>query len=358
MAVTMSDRHVVIEAGRGLLGRELTLVEDAVVVFRNGLIEAAGPDASIPDDAEVIDARRMTVLPGFIDAHVHIGFFEPAEIAAGGVTTVRDLAWPPDSIWPLVEASRRPDWNGPSIVAAGPMLTAPGGYPTRAAWAPPGTGREVRDADDARRAVDEVASHGATIVKIALAPPVGPVLDEVTLAGIVDGAHGHGLRVTGHIDGLEELHKALRAGVDELAHMLSDEHIPDGTIAEMVRRPMTVVPTLAIRTGPGREFAIENVRRFVAAGGSVVYGTDLGNEGPRPGIDPTEISAMAAAGMSPIQVIASATVDSAARLGLDAVGAIAPGLRADLIAVPGNPLEDTAALSEVEMVWRAGRRLR
>ena len=354
----MSDRHVVIEAGRGLLGRELTAVENVVVVFRDGLIEAAGPEASIPDDAEVIDARGMTVLPGFIDAHVHIGFFEPAEIAAGGVTTVRDLAWPPASIWPLVEASRRPDWNGPSIVAAGPMLTAPGGYPTRAAWAPSGTGREIRDADDARRAVDEVASQGATIVKIALAPPVGPVLDEATLAVIVDAAHGHGLRVTGHIDGLEELRKALRAGVDELAHMLmSDEHIPDETIAEMVRR-VTVVPTLAIRTGPGREIAIENVRRFVAAGGRVVYGTDLGNEGPIPGIDPTEIGAMTAAGMSPIQVIASATVDSADRLGLDSIGAIAPGLRADLIAVPGNPVEDIAVLSEVEMVWRAGRRLR
>jgi imidazolonepropionase-like amidohydrolase len=239
------------------------------------------------------------------------------------------------------------------------MLTAPGGYPTRAAWAPAGTGLEVSDAAEAERAVEQVAAQGAAIVKIALNPPVGPVLDEDTLAAIVGAAHARGLLVTGHIYGLEELHKAIRAGVDELAHMLmSDEALPDDTITQMVEREMAIVPTLAIREHDGQDSAIDNLARFARAGGTIVYGTDLGNEGPVPGIDPTEIASMIAAGMAPRDVIASATSIAAEWLGLDDRGAIAPGKRADLIAVPGDPLQNPSALSQVEMVWRAGRRAR
>jgi imidazolonepropionase-like amidohydrolase len=356
----MSDRSLsAIRAGRALLGSELALAHDVTIVVRDGAIEVARPGVDAPPGASTTDARDFTVLPGFIDAHVHIGFYDPAKVLAGGVTTVRDLAWPSDQIWPLVERSRDPQFDGPTILAAGQMLTAPGGYPTRAAWAPKGTGLEVRDASEANAAVDEVASQGAAIVKIALNPPVGPVLDEETLTAIVREAHSRGLRVTGHISGLDELRKAVRAGIDELAHMLmSDEEIPEETIAEMLASDIAIVPTLSIFQGAGRKIAIDNLRRFAAAGGTIVYGTDLGNEGPKPGIDPLEVTSMNDAGLGPRAIIATATANSARYLGLERTGRIAPGMDADLIAVKGDPLEDPLALTDVQMVWRKGRRFR
>jgi imidazolonepropionase-like amidohydrolase len=184
------------------------------------------------------------------------------------------------------------------------------------------------------------------------------VFDASTLAAITERAHAHGLKVTAHVHGLAQLHAALDAGVDELAHMLlGAEKIPDGTIARMVAAGMTVVPTLSIRFGLDRRRAIDNLRRFVEAGGNVVYGTDLGNAGPGPGIDAREVRAMAAAGMSPRAIIRSATVAAADHLGLDA-GVLEDGRPADIVAVGGNPLARPRDLTNVRMVWRRGRRAR
>jgi hypothetical protein len=93
--------------------------------------------------------------------------------------------------------------------------------------------------------------------------------------------------------GLAELRKALATGVDELAHMLlSPEPLPDDVVDAMVDAGMTVVPTLSIFFDDAQDIAIANTRRFVEGGGRVVYGTDLGNAGPQPGIDAREISAL------------------------------------------------------------------
>ena len=352
------DQTAVIEGGTVLVGRDLTPVPGSVVI-EEGRIAEAGRGVRGPKRAERVDASGMLVLPGFIDSHVHIGLFSPVDIVRNGVTTVRDLAWPADVIFELVERSRADDFDGPTTLAAGPMLTAPGGYPTRAAWAPPGTGLEVATPGAGRSAVADLARAGACVVKIALNPEVGPVLDESTLTAIVDAAHDWGLNVTGHISGIDELLKALRAGIDELAHMLmSEERIPDDVIRRMVTQDVVVVPTLSCRFGSDGETAGENLARFVRSGGTVVYGTDLGNEGPRPGIDPREVEAMGAAGMSARNVIASATVRSAAWLGLRNTGAIEPGADADLVCVPETALRSVSELSRVEMVWRRGRRMR
>jgi imidazolonepropionase-like amidohydrolase len=351
----------VISGGRALLGSELRIVEGATVVLEGDRILAAGSAAklSAPPDAEEVDADGLTLMPGFIDAHVHIGFAAPAEVLSHGVTTVRDLGWPPKKIWPLVEASRASDFDGPEVLAAGQMLTVPRGYPTRAGWAPRRTGLPVRSPAEAREAVAAQAGGGACVIKVALNPLVGPVLDLETLTAVVRAAHDRSLRVTGHTYGLEELHKALDAGMDELAHMLmSPESIPAATIKRMVRRSMTIVPTLSCFFGSDQEIAVENLRSFVRAGGRVIYGTDLGNEGPRPGIDPGEVDAMSRAGMSPLEIIASATVGSARYLEFDDRGVLEAGRRADVIAVRGEPLTDALSLADVAMVWRGGRRVR
>lgn len=347
-----------ITGSTALLGHELAPTDEAVVVIRDGRIIAAGSprDVQVPDDAVVVDGSGKTLLPGFIDAHVHIGFYDASDVLAGGVTTVRDLGWPPDRIDEILAATRSPGYDGPSIVAAGPMLTAPGGYPSRAAWAPRGTAREITGPADARAAVAEVADRGYCIVKIALNPPVGPVLDPDTLSAIVEAAHARGLKVTGHIHGVDELHKAIAAGIDELAHMLmSDEPIPGSTIERMVAMGVAIVPTLSVFSGSALRTAITNLRAFREAGGRVIYGTDLGNEGPKPGIDPSEVRGMSDAGMDGREIVRSATVDPSAWLGLDHTGVIAPGRVADLVLVDGDPLGDPMALTRIVAVWREGR---
>lgn len=346
--------------GSATLGEGLELVEDAVVLIEDHRIVAAGPGhaVGVPAEAEPVDVSGLTLRPGAIDAHVHIGFADPHDVVAGGVTTARDLGWPPGRIWPILSASDEPFFDGPAVVAAGPMLTVTGGYPTRAAWAPPGTGMVVDGAEHARAVVDDLVASGACVVKVALNRHVGPTLDGATLAAITRRAHERGLRVTGHVNGIEELEKALETGVDELAHMLMGlDEIPASLLGRMVTAGMAVVPTLAIRAGHELDVAVQNLRRFRDAGGTVVYGTDLGNAGPRPGIDPMEVDAMAAAGMSARDVLLSSTVDSARWLGLDRKGRLAPGMDADIVAGTGDPTESVAAVVDVRRVWRMGREI-
>ena len=354
----MTDRPTLaVAAGTAFLGRELTPVSDAVVLVRGREIVAAGPrrEVRIPDGAEIVEVTEGTIVPGFMDCHVHIGFAEPAEVLRRGVTVVRDLAWPRDDIYPLARASTEDGFAGPLVLTAGPMLTAPGGYPITAAWAPPGTGLAVDSPDAGRKAVAELAREGVHIVKVALNPPAGDVLDATTLGAIVDEAHRCGLRVTGHIHGIDELHKALDAGIDELAHMLmSPEAIPDGTIRRMVDADVVVVPTLSIFPADQANVAISNVRAFVEAGGRVVYGTDLGNAGPGPGIDALEVGRMEKAGMTAIAIVRSATADAAAWLGLDKKGSLAPGMDADIVCLEGA-IENASDLTRVVGVMREGR---
>ncbi|MDQ3660535.1 MAG: amidohydrolase family protein [Actinomycetota bacterium] len=343
-----------------LLGVSLNPVPDAVVLLAEGRIAAAGPRSSvqIPDGADVFDGTGMTLVPGFIDSHVHIGFYEPRSLLLGGTTTARDLAWPPRLIWPLVESSLVPD-RGPLLVAAGQMLTAPGGYPMRAAWAPQGTGRVVASPGDASAAVTAQADRGACVIKVALNPSVGPTLDRATLEAIVAAARERGLGVTGHVAGVDELVKALDAGMGELAHMLmSSDAIPAELIERMVTQKTVIVPTLAVRYGADRRRAIANLEAFLAGGGTVVYGTDLGNFGPRPGIDRREVTAMEAAGMAPRDIVVAATRDAARHLRLSDRGVITEGMVGDLVVLDRPQLERARDLVRVGAVWRQGIRAR
>lgn len=326
---------------------------ELVLHVRDGRIAQAPEPGS-----EEVDASGLTLLPGFIDSHVHIAFFDPADVVLGGVTTARDLAWPEDEIFTIARRSREATFRGPEVLATGPMLTVEGGYPTRAPWAPEGTGIIV-DGTTAPDVVERLAQHGAVAIKVALNADVGPTLDVETLRTIVRAAHGKGLRVTAHINRLTELDRALDAGVDELAHMLmSSDRIPDEIIRRMVTQGTVIVPTLSCRSGYDLDLAVDNLRRFIHAGGSVIYGTDLGNEGPRPGIDPNEIAGMQRAGMSGIDIVRSATSDAAAWLGLSDRGMLSPGKRADIIGVRGAPEDDPTSLANVALVIRAGELLK
>jgi imidazolonepropionase-like amidohydrolase len=324
------------------------------VVVRDGRVERVGPAGEVapPAGAEVVDGAGCTLLPGFVDTHVHLDFYPPAEVLAGGVTTVRDLGWPAGRLAALRERAEAPEAASPRLLAAGQIVTVPGGYPTRATWAPPGTARPVAGAAEASDAVAELAAAGAAVVKVALDDRVGPTLPEPVLAAVVEAASAHGLGVTAHVGTAREVAKALAAGVGELAHWPFDRRtLPDALIARLAAS-VTVVPTLHIQPSRPRRLG---VRRFVERGGRVLYGTDLGNQGPPPAVDVQELRLLVAAGLTSAEALVAATSAAAAHLGLTGAGRVEPGARADLLLVAGDPLDDLAALSRVRLVTRDGR---
>ncbi len=333
---------------------EKVLENQTVVVqgSRFTLVDSTGK-WMVPSNGRVIRGEGKTLLPGFIDAHVHLEFYDPKRVLKGGITTARDTGWPAEKIFPLAERLAANPRGGPFLLAAGPMITASSGYPSSAGWAPPGTALEISNADEGREAVKRLKAQGATFIKMAQDSRQGPVLDKTVLAAVVEQAHELGLKVTSHLGSLDQLEVALEAGVDELAHGLwSDEVITDDMIARMVQARMTIVPTLHIDSSRQR---VDNLRRFLSAGGKVIYGTDMGNSGPPPGIDVIELKLMMEAGMSALEVLASATAHAASYLGLDHRGRVAPGFAADLIVVEGNPLEDLSVLSKPVLVMRQGK---
>ena len=329
------------------------------VVVRGGRIEAVAgeddPAPSLPGDAMVLPGDGLTVLPGFVDTHVHLDFHHPAEVLAGGVTAVRDLGWPAERLAVLRRGAAGPAAASPRLLAAGQILTVPGGYPTRAVWAPPGTARTVAHPGEAGEAVAELDVAGATVVKVALDERVGPTLPVDTLKAVVAAATARGLSVTAHVAGVRQVEKALEAGVGELAHWpFTEQAVPDA-LARRLAAAVTVVPTMHIEPTEAR---MAGLAAFVAAGGRVVYGTDLGNQGPPPGIDVTELHLMVEAGLTPAQAVAAATGAAAAHLRLRGLGRVAPGAVADLVAVEGDPLADLAALERVRLVSLGGRLVR
>lgn len=321
------------------------LVEEAQVVCDGAVVTYAG-EATRIDRADSELRVAGFLMPAVADRHVHIGLSDPASVLRGGVTAVRDLAWPADRIFTLADASEMPSFEGPLIRAAGPMLTAPGGYPTEDAWAPPGTGREVKSPDDATTAVEELAGLGAAAIKVSLNAEAGPTPSDAELAAICDAAHAAELPVTAHAQGKGQVERALGAGVDELAHTpwirLSDE------VIQSAAATMRIVSTLDILSfghdTPEIRTALDNLRRFHVAGGRIAYGTDLGNGAIPPGIHEREARLMAEAGLEPEEVLEAMIL-----------APLAPDAPADLVGLASSPLEDLRALAEVRTVIRAGR---
>lgn len=318
--------------------------QPAVVVVADGRIDSVTEGSAAPSGMRSLDVTGLTVLPGFIDTHVHVQFSSAEEILAGGVTTIRDLGSPREER----EAAAA---TALGVVFAGHILTAAGGYPTRS-WGGRGETREVTDAEDARAAVAEQLGEGATVIKVALEPAGGgPLLDADVLAALVGAAHDDDVRVTAHVGSAEALALAIGADVDELAHL----PLYDVSPAEMGRAAeagMALCATLAIRgRDPG---AARAVAAFREAGGAVLYGTDLGNDGTRPGIMDEEVRALLAAGLSPTEVLEAATSVAADHLDLPDRGRLEPAAVADLVAVAGDPLADPSAYRQIRLVLASG----
>lgn len=234
-----------------------------------------------------------TLLHGVVDHHVHLGLIEGARFARSPVVEVHDLGWIPA----VARQWRRTPHTGGVIRIAGPILTAPGGYPLGHFWAPDAMVRQLATPQEARDAVAEGVAHGHDLVKVALHARQGR-FDDATLAALIGAAHEAGQQVGVHAEGAGQAERALEAGADLLVHVPWTEPLDDDVLGRMAAR-MTWVSTLAIhgRRSRGRRVGSDNARRFLDHGGRLVYGTDLGN-GPTPaGLHPGEVTALAELGV-------------------------------------------------------------
>ncbi len=264
-----------------------------------------GP-AGASDPAGVIDLPGV-LLPGFTDHHVHVQLLPTdalTQLAEGGLSRVVDLGGSPDALAALAE----PDAFGAELEFAGAFLTAPGGYPSDRSWAPADSWREVSSADDAELAVAEQLAAGASRIKIALHAEAGPVWHDALLAEVVAEARAAGLPVVAHVEGVGQAERAIAAGVDALAHAPFSEALPAALVERAVQQGQRWVSSLAIHDAAVRAIAIDNVRAFRAAGGEVLYGTDLGNTAPdgtdQPqGVNPAELAALTDAGLDETAVL-------------------------------------------------------
>jgi imidazolonepropionase-like amidohydrolase len=271
--------------------------------------------ASLDYLAPLADWRRSgrtihlpgTVLPGFRDSHVHLGLIDAAALAFGGVSRVVDLGWEP------TVAAQWMTREDVSVEIVGAFLTAPGGYPSGSRWTPDGSCLFISTPDEAAAAIAKMKELGAAMIKIALNSDVGPVFSFNLLEAVVALAHAVSLPVVAHAQGVGQASRAARAGVDLLAHTPWSERVSDDELAFAAKR-CAWISTLDIhgwgQHGHDYDIAVDNLGRFAALGGRVIYGTDLGN-GPLPvGINPREIEGLLAAGLSRDAVIASMTPGS------------------------------------------------
>ena len=344
-------------------------ISDAVVAIGDrGRIVGVGrrQDVDIPAGSTVIDVQGATVLPGFINAHVHDAY-SAANLEAwaqAGITTVRDeaiLKW--GVLLKDLILQRDAEWTQPRyarLISAGWMITAPGGY-----------GRlGVSTANEATQQVTQELDNGADMIKVAVEDGIAgqtnlPVLSSEALQATVETAHSRGSLVSAHVTDARFLQTIVDAGVDDAAHVTWDP-VPDELFKRMIDRRIAMVPTLTVLEAfyslPGAQ---ANLRRFAAMGGIVALGNDY-TDVPQNGfpyfelgMPMHEIRRMAESGMNAMQIIVSATRNAAYVCGLEAeLGTLETGKTADVLVVNGDPLRNLNDLTAVRLVIHEGAVIR
>lgn len=398
-----------VQAGQLLADPATGQVENQrTVVIQDGRVLRIDEGYTGEGQGRIIDLRDRFVLPGLIDSHVHLtGQQGPssrfsdvvltdaaqAMVGAGyaritlnaGFTTVADLGASNEAIFALRDAIALGQVEGPRIIASGSAVAAHGGH---------GDIHGLRDdvmevlrspsicsgADDCRRAVREQVRAGADVIKITAtggvlsntAAGLGQQMTDDELTAIVETAHRLGRRVTAHAHGADGINSFLRAGGDSIEH---GTYLDDESIRLMRQNRVWLVPTLLagdfvarIAAGPDNFFTpaqtqkalqagplmLDMGRRAHAAGVRIAFGTDSGVSAH--GDNAQEFALLVRAGLTPLEAIQAATVNAAEHLQVEReVGALRPGMAADLIAVAGSPLSDVRELQQVRFVMRGGR---
>src|SRR3569833_2239527 len=383
------------------------LVDLGVVVVVGKKIQAVGADAQIPAGATTIDLGDATLVPGFIDAQVHLSgvasnnWYEdwyngimrfPAEQALygasyakatleSGITTVRDLGSTDYIAVSMRNAINAGVIPGPRMLVSNYAIGSTGGHADqdpvpaqKIAVATPLQG-VCNGPDQCREAVRYQIKYGANVIKfmpsggvVSLSDPVDNVqLTQEEMNAIVGEAHSWGRKVAAHCHGDRAAKMAIAAGVDSIEH---GSFLKPDTLAEMKKKHVFLVPTLFAGYWTGQHLdpfppriahkaraasiAVQQMfKEAVQAGTPVAMGTDAGVE-PH-GLNAMEFSLMASYGMPAVQVLMAGTANGAKLLGIaDQTGTLTAGKSADIVAVPGNPLTNISATEHPLLVMKEG----
>jgi len=402
-----SSGIVAVRAGRLIDPASGTVTAGSVVLVEKGRVTAVGPSVAIPAGARVIDLSGMTVLPGLMDCHTHLvgdyvddkdplselksssaaRAFESIPNARvtleAGYTTVRDVG----TYRAFVDVAMRDAiakgyFPGPRMFVAGAYLTITGGGGAVTGFSPdvalPWDLRfGVADGpDQVRQRVRDIAQHGVDVIKVLATgaflthgsdPHAVEYTYEEMRAAVEEAAH-KGLKVAAHAHSADGIKIAVRAGVASIEHgtYLDDEGIrmmkERGTYlvadiydAEWIRQgAKTGYPEdFATKQPEGDEIQRQAFRKAAKAGVKIAFGTDA-SVYPH-GLNARQFAWQVRYGQTPMEAIRSATASAADLIGRDPdIGAVAPGKRADLVAVAGDPLADVSVLEKVAFVMKDG----
>jgi imidazolonepropionase-like amidohydrolase len=363
-------------------------IRDGVVVIQNGKISSVGTKAEVevPRAVRTLDCSGLTITAGFWNSHVH--FFErkwanaaaiPAEelerqlrdmLTRYGFTSVFDLSSSWENTRRLRDRIESGEVHGPKIRSTGEgLLPANPGLPPDAVLNLMGVMKialpEVADAGAAAAAAGKLLNEGVDGIKVFASTPSNAALTEDVIKAAVDEAHRRGKPAFVHPNTGADVLTAVRGGIDVVAHTTPRTGPWDETIlAAMKQRRVALIPTLTLWTYYLRHdrvsvqdqtegIATGQLRDWVAAGGDVLFGTDLGAVE----YDPSEeYTLMAKAGMSFPQILTSLTTAPAERFGeAKQAGRIAAGFRADLAVLKDDPSKNIRALAGVQYTVRGGR---
>ena len=394
--VITADRMFDAETGR--------VTGAATVVVDDGVIVAVNPDAD-PADATVIALGDRTLLPGLIDMHTHLTgdyfsgdhwvtmpVYETAadwavlgtkfarQTLEAGFTTVRDAgALPGFPDVALMKAIDRGDIVGPDVFPSGHYISITGGHCDITGFAPGihelGPQQGIADGvAEVMKAVRYQAKHGVRNIKVCAtggvfsfsqnAPVGAQQYSQEELDAIVREANKLGLRVLAHAHGTEGINAAIRAGVSSIEHgsILSKESIrlmkergtylvPQAYLADIPLPPETPQGTID-KNNYLNPLSDRSIKMAYDSGVNMAFGTDAGVFAH--GNNAKEFAALVARDLPEGHVLKMATIYAADLLGVDDRGVIAAGMRADLVAVPGNPLDDIRVMEDVRFVMKRG----
>jgi imidazolonepropionase-like amidohydrolase len=400
-------RAIVLKAARLFDSVSGKVIEHGAIIVVGTKIQAVGSDAAIPEGARIIELGDATLLPGFIDAHVHLSgessgnwykdWYEglirfPAEQALygahyakltleAGITTVRDLGSTDHISLGLRNAINAGVIEGPRMLIVNYAIGSTGGHADqdpvpldRIAAAGPDKG-VCNGPAECRAAVRYQIKFGADLIKfmpsggvLSLSDPVDvPELSQEEMNAIVSEAHAWKRKVAAHCHGDLAAKMAIAAGVDSIEH---GTFLQDDTLLEMKKKHVYLVPTLFAGYQVGQKVdsfppAIAVKARAASAqmqimfqhavkiGVPIAMGTDAAVE-PH-GRNAFEFSLMTANGLTPAQALMAGTANGADLLGLaDRIGTLQPGKDADIVAVAGNPLASIEATEHPVFVMKQG----
>jgi len=379
--------------------------EEVSILVRGGEIEAIENGFVSPDGAELVDLSGAWVMPGFIDAHVHItnqqgagrrisaftegtadrtidGVMYGQRTLMAGFTTVQDVGGDIEAVRALRDGVEAGDIVGPRLRIAGGAVTPTGGHGDANGWSvqvlrESGSPYACNGAADCARATRQLVQEGADVIKITA---TGGVLSSTgagveqqffqeELEAIVEAAHMMGRRVTAHAHGVTGINAFLRAGGDSIEHgtyldrdsirLFRDNDavlVPTVMAGEWVANQADagwMTPFQAAKARVVGPQMIDMVRRAHEGGVTIAFGTDSGVSAH--GDNAREFLLYTQAGMTEMEALATATTIGARHVQLeDTIGRIAPGFAADIVATNGDPLENIEELMDVDFVMARG----